>query len=308
VDPGRLQCLAELGFNRISLGVQDTDAEVQKAVNRVQDPHTSLQLVNEARQQGFKSVSIDLIYGLPRQTTQSFAKTLDLVTQARPDRLAVYNYAHMPHIFRSQRMIREKDLPSAETRLRLMKLTIEHLTDAGYIYIGMDHFALPDDELSQAQQAGHLHRNFQGYSTRSECDLVGLGVSAISKIGDSFAQNRKEIASWSAAIDAGELAIWRGLSLSPEDLLRQSLIDSIMCQGQLDFTDYENRYALDFNDYFVTEIHQLEHLAEDGLIELYEDGLLVTPSGRLLLRHVAMVFDQYLQGAANPNKQFSKVI
>ncbi len=308
VDLDRLQFLADLGFNRISLGVQDTDPEVQRAVNRMQDPHTSLQMVDIARQQGFKSISIDLIYGLPKQTSESFVNTLDRVTQARPDRLAVYNYAHMPHIFRSQRMIREEDLPSAETRLELMGLTIEHLTAAGYVYIGMDHFALPEDELSQAQQAGHLHRNFQGYSTRSECHLIGLGVSAISKIGDCYAQNRKEIASWSAAIDAGDLPIWRGLSLSPEDLLRQSLIDTIMCQGQLHFTDYENQYNLDFSDYFVTEIHQLEQLVADGLIELYEDGLLVTPRGRLLLRHVAMIFDQYLQRETHPNKRFSKVI
>ncbi len=308
VDEARLQCLANLGFNRISLGVQDTDPEVQQAVNRVQDTQATLHLVEVARQQGFNSVSIDLIYGLPKQTPSSFTDTLDLVTQARPDRLAVYNYAHMPHIFRSQRMIKEAELPSAETRLELMELTIQNLTAAGYIYIGMDHFALPEDELSQAQQAGHLHRNFQGYSTRSECDLIGLGASAIGKIGDCFAQNRKDIASWSAAVDAGELPIWRGLSLSPEDLLRQSLIDSIMCQGQLDFSEYENRYGLDFNDYFALEIHQLELQAADGLIELDEDGLQVTPAGRLLLRHVAMVFDQYLQGAASNQQRFSRVI
>ena len=308
VDLGRLQFLAGLGFNRISLGVQDTDSAVQQAVNRIQDPHSTLQMVEAARQLGYRSVSIDLIYGLPKQTPESFADTLGRVIQARPDRLAVYNYAHLPHIFRSQRMIREEDLPSAETRLELMGLTIERLTAAGYIYIGMDHFALPEDELSQAQQAGHLHRNFQGYSTRAECDLIGLGVSAIGKVGDCYAQNHKDIATWSAALDAGRIPIWRGLSLSPEDLPRQSLIDSIMCQGQLDFTDYGNRYNLDFNDYFAKEIHQLELLAADGLIELDEDGLRVTPGGRLLLRHVAMVFDQYLQGEADPKRRFSKVI
>jgi len=308
VNPTRLQCLAELGFNRISLGVQDTDPAVQQAVNRVQDAHTTLQLVETARRQGFNSVSIDLIYGLPRQTPHSFAETLDMVARARPDRLAVYNYAHMPHIFRSQRMIREAELPRAGTRLQLMELTIERLTAAGYIYIGMDHFALPEDELSQAQQAGHLHRNFQGYSTRSECDLIGLGVSAISKIGDCYAQNLKEITSWSAAMDTGELPIWRGLSLNPEDVLRHSLIDSIMCQGRVDFTDYENKYGIDFRAYFATEIPQLEQQAADGLLELDEDGLQVTPSGRLLLRHVAMVFDQYLQKETNHHRRFSRVI
>ena len=308
VNPERLQCLAELGFNRISLGVQDTDPEVQQAVNRIQDPQTTLQLVEVARKQGFNSVSIDLIYGLPKQTLHSFAQTLELITEARPDRLAVYNYAHMPHIFRSQRMINEADLPSAETRLGLMELTIRQLTAAGYVYIGMDHFALPEDELCRAQSEGHLHRNFQGYSTRSECDLVGMGVSAISKIGDCFAQNHKEISSWSAAVDAGELPVWRGLSLNPEDLLRQSLIDSIMCQGRLDFTDYENRYHIDFKDYFATEMARLELQAADGLIELEEDGLQVTPSGHLLLRHVAMVFDQYLQPETLKPKRFSRVI
>jgi oxygen-independent coproporphyrinogen-3 oxidase len=308
VNPQRLQCLAELGFNRISLGVQDTDPEVQQAVNRVQDAHTTLHLLEVAREQGFNSVSIDLIYGLPRQTLRSFAQTLELITRARPDRLAIYNYAHMPHIFRSQRMIKETELPSAETRLELMELTIRHLTAAGYVYIGMDHFALPEDELSRAQRDGHLHRNFQGYSTRCECDLIGLGVSAISKISDCFAQNHKELNSWSAAVDAGALPIWRGLSLNPEDLLRQSLIDSIMCQGRVDFTDYEHRYHIDFTDYFPTEMSRLAQQAADGLIELDEDGLQVTSSGRLLLRHVAMVFDQYLQPQTLQLKRFSRVI
>jgi len=308
VDAHRLQHLADLGFNRISLGVQDTNPEIQHAVNRVQDADVTLQLVDEARQRGFNSVSIDLIYGLPKQTRASFASTLERVTEVRPDRLAVYNYAHMPHIFRSQRMINEADLPSAETRLELMELTIRYLTGAGYVYIGMDHFALPEDELSQAQLAGQLHRNFQGYSTRSECDLVGLGVSAISKIGDSYAQNLKNLSEWSAAVDAGELPIWRGISLSTEDLLRQSIIESIMCQGQLEFSDYEKRYGLDFNDYFAAELYQLERLAKDGLIELDDSGLVVTPAGRLLIRIVARVFDQYLQGENDKQKRFSRVI
>jgi oxygen-independent coproporphyrinogen-3 oxidase len=308
VDPLRLQYLADLGFNRISLGVQDTDPELQKAVNRIQDPAATLQLVEQARSQGFNSVSIDLIYGLPKQSTASFKNTLDMVTEARPDRLAVYNYAHMPHIFRSQRMINEGDLPSPQTRLELMELTIEQLTDAGYVYIGMDHFALPEDELSLAQQAGHLHRNFQGYSTRSECDLIGLGVSAIGKIGDSYVQNLKEIPRWSAAVDAGELPVWRGLSLTPEDLLRQSIIESIMCHGRLDYSEYENRYGFDFSDYFAPEIQLLELQAADGLLEIDEDGLQVTAAGRLLLRNVAMVFDQYLADGNNGLRRFSRVI
>jgi oxygen-independent coproporphyrinogen-3 oxidase len=308
VDPARLQLLADLGFNRISLGVQDTNPEVQQAVNRIQDPETTMQLVQEARQQGFNSVSIDLIYGLPKQSLASFENTLDLVTQARPDRLAVYNYAHLPHIFRSQRMIKEAELPSAETRLALMELTIQKLTGSGYRYIGMDHFALPGDELSRAQEAGNLQRNFQGYSTRSECDLIGLGVSAIGKIGDCYAQNLKEIPRWSAAVDAAELPIWRGVSLKTEDLLRRCIIESIMCQGKVDFASLESRFDIDFNDYFAAEICQLQKQNDDGLIELDEDGLQVNPAGRVLLRHVAMVFDQYLLPQASDQNRFSQVI
>lgn len=308
VDSSRLQTLADFGFNRISLGVQDTNLEVQRAVNRIQDPEATLQLVDQARLRGFNSVSIDLIYGLPKQSLASFENTLEMVTQARPDRLAVYNYAHMPHIFRSQRMINVDDLPSPETRLALMELTIQKLTDSGYRYIGMDHFALPDDELSRAQEAGNLQRNFQGYSTRAECDLIGLGVSAIGKIGDCYAQNLKEIPRWSTAVEAGELPIWRGLSLNAEDLIRRAVIESIMCQGKLDFATFNHRFEIDFNDYFAAELNQLRLQNDDGLINLDEDGLQVTPAGRLLLRNVAMVFDQYLKQSATEPKRFSQVI
>lgn len=308
VDSSRLQTLADFGFNRISLGVQDTNLEVQRAVNRIQDPEATLQLVDQARLRGFNSVSIDLIYGLPKQSLTSFENTLELVTQARPDRLAVYNYAHMPHIFRSQRMINADDLPSPETRLALMELTIQKLTDSGYRYIGMDHFALPEDELSRAQEAGNLQRNFQGYSTRAECDLIGLGVSAIGKIGDCYAQNLKEIPRWSAAVEAGELPIWRGLSLNAEDLIRRAVIESIMCQGKLDFAAFNHRFEIDFNDFFAAELNQLRLQNDDGLINLDEDGLQVTPAGRLLLRNVAMVFDQYLIKGTTEPKRFSQVI
>jgi len=264
-------------------------------------------MVSASRALGFHSVSIDLIYGLPLQTTVSFRKTLDLVITARPDRLAVYNYAHMPHIFRSQRMINEDDIPSPQTKLELMELTIQTLTDAGYIYIGMDHFALPDDELSIAQRQGDLHRNFQGYSTRSECDLIGLGVSAIGKIGDCFAQNLKEIPHWSAAVAEGVLPLWRGLSLNAEDRIRRDVIEAIMCHGRVEFADFDRRFEIDFNEHFAPEIHQLETLAGDGLLELDEEGFRVTSAGRLLLRAVAMVFDEYLQ-AASKQPRFSRVI
>lgn len=307
VDGARLARLADLGFNRISLGVQDINPEVQKAVNRIQDPAATLEMVSASRALGFHSVSIDLIYGLPLQTTDSFGKTLDAIIEAKPDRLAVYNYAHLPHIFRSQRMIDDADIPTPQTKLELMELTIEMLTGAGYVYIGMDHFALPDDELSIAQRSGHLHRNFQGYSTRSECDLVGLGVSAIGKIGDCFAQNLKEIPHWSAAVTKGVLPLWRGLSLNAEDCLRRAVIESIMCHGHVDFADFDSRFMIDFNEHFGPEIHQLENLADDGLLEIDEDGFDVTPEGRLLLRAVAMIFDEYLQ-AASKQARFSRVI
>jgi oxygen-independent coproporphyrinogen-3 oxidase len=307
VDPDRLDTLHGIGFNRISLGVQDFEPEVQQAVNRIQSVEETLDLLAHARDLGIESISVDLIYGLPLQTTESFDRTLDTILTARPDRLAVYNYAHLPQLFRSQRMIRDADIPSPETKLQLMELTIDRLTGAGYVYIGMDHFALPEDELTLAQKAGRLQRNFQGYSTHRECDLVGLGVSSISKIGDCYAQNLKTIPTWQAAVGAGELPIWRGVTLSTEDRLRRGVIQSIMCHGLLNFPDFENRFGIEFQDHFMPEMGALEQLDRDGLIELGEAGFSVTPAGRLLLRNIAMVFDEYLTRAAQPQR-FSRVI
>jgi oxygen-independent coproporphyrinogen-3 oxidase len=312
VDPrtighDRLAHLAEMGFNRISLGVQDIDPQVQKAVNRIQDPQATLDMIQDSRRLGFNSVSVDLIYGLPLQTVESFTRTIDTVVEARPDRLAVYNYAHLPHIFRAQRMIDAKDIPSPETKLQLMELTIDKLTSLGYVYIGMDHFALPDDELTIAQREGGLQRNFQGYSTRRECDLVGLGVSAIGKVGDCYAQNLKDIPTWQSVVAEGELPIWRGISLTTEDRLRRSVIESIMCHGEVKFETYEANFAIDFHDHFAFELSQLEQLESDGLIEMGNDEFRATPEGRLLLRAIAMVFDEYLQAAQNEPK-FSRVI
>jgi oxygen-independent coproporphyrinogen-3 oxidase len=307
VGTERLAALADLGFNRISLGVQDLDPEVQQAVNRVQDPATTLAMVAAARNLGYNSVSIDLIYGLPLQTPDRFARTLDAVVEVRPDRLAVYNYAHMPHIFRAQRLIREEDLPSPEIKLELMKLTIDRLTRAGYVYIGMDHFALPGDELSQALEAGTLQRNFQGYSTRSECDLIGLGVSAIGRIGDCYAQNIKEIQRWKATVARDELPIWRGIRLTAEDRLRRGVIEAIMCGGLVKFERFERAFDIDFSEYFAAELERLQRFAADGLIELDEDRIEATPAGRLLLRAIAMVFDAYLQ-PASATPRYSRVI
>lgn len=312
VDPrtvghDRLAFLADMGFNRISLGVQDLDPEVQQAVNRVQDPAATLAMVSDARALGFDSVSIDLIYGLPLQTPERFARTIDAVLSARPDRLAVYNYAHMPHIFRAQRLIRQQDLPTPETKLELMKLSIDRLTGAGYVYIGMDHFALPDDELSLALEAGTLQRNFQGYSTHNECDLIGLGVSAIGKVGDCYAQNIKEIARWKDAVGRGELPIWRGIALTPEDRLRRGVIEAIMCGGKVEFERFERNFDIDFNEFFAAELERLEGLADDGLVDLDEERFEATAAGRLLLRAIAMIFDAYLQ-PAHATPRYSRVI
>jgi oxygen-independent coproporphyrinogen-3 oxidase len=307
VGTDRLALLADIGFNRISLGVQDINPEVQKAVNRIQDPESTLSMIQDSRDLGFNSVSVDLIYGLPLQTVESFDETIDTVVGARPNRLAVYNYAHLPHIFRAQRMIDAKDIPSPETKLKLMELTINKLTEAGYVYIGMDHFALPDDELTIAQREGGLQRNFQGYSTRRQCDLVGLGVSSIGKVSDCYAQNIKDIPTWQKTVEAGELPIWRGVHLNTEDRLRRRVIETIMCYGELNFEPFESDYAIDFHDHFAVELVNLEPMEADGLLEMSGNAFTVTPRGRLLLRNIAMVFDEYLQ-APESQPRFSRVI
>ena len=307
VDEERIAVLADIGFNRVSMGIQDFDPDVQKAVNRIQDEEKTLRLIEASRESGFNSVSVDLIYGLPLQTAKSFEKTIDSVLTARPDRLSVYNYAHLPHLFRAQHMIKSEQVPAPEVRLQLLASTITKLVDAGYIYIGMDHFALPDDELSIAMENGTLQRNFQGYSTCSETDLVGMGVSAIGKVGNSFAQSLKDIRAWQAAIDEGRLPIWRGLSLSGEDRLRRGVISAIMCQGFVRFGEFERKYGIDFNDHFALELKLLKPLEDDGLIELSERTIEVTPTGLLLLRVIAMKFDEYLINDLQ-GKSYSKVI
>lgn len=307
VDANRLGRLAGLGFNRLSLGVQDFDPGVQQAVNRVQDTGHTLALVSAARTAGFESLSLDLIYGLPLQTLDSFARTLDAVIGARPDRLSVYNYAHMPQLFRAQRLICEEDLPTPETRLALLQLTIDRLTDAGYEYIGMDHFALPDDELARARDSGRLQRNFQGYSTCPDADLVGLGVSAIGKVGSCYVQNFKDIRHWQAAVEAGQLPTWRGISLSHEDRVRRAVVESVMCRGEVRVSEIEQEFDIDFAEFFAPEMERMMGLERDGLVQMGMDGLDVTPIGMLLLRAVAMVFDEYLQPSGRP-AGFSRVI
>lgn len=298
VAPDEVEQLAAAGFNRASLGVQDFDPEVQAAVNRIQDVGATLAVIAACRASGMRSVNVDLIYGLPKQTLHGFARTLDIVTRARPDRLAVYGYAHLPHLFKAQRQIVAADLPSAETRLALLQLAIGKLTDAGYVYIGMDHFALPGDELARAQANGSLHRNFMGYTTCADSDLVGLGVSAISHIGDSFSQNPRDLPTWQAAIDGGRLPVCRGMRMDEDDCLRADLIQALMCQGEVPVTALERRYAIDFDSYFADSLQRLAPLAEDGLVTLAQGRVAATAQGRLLLRNIAMCFDRYLEPAA----------
>lgn len=303
-----LRDLYKVGFNRCSLGIQDFDPEVQVAVNRVQSVPDTLRLIDEAREFGFNSVSVDLIYGLPKQSVAGFSKTLDTVLAAKPDRFAVYAYAHLPQIFKAQTQIKIEDLATPETRLQLLGLTIEKLSAAGYIYIGMDHFALPGDELVLAQEAGTMYRNFQGYSTRGYCDLVGLGVSSIGKIGDNYTQNQKTLPEYYGALDRGVLPMHRGYTMTRDDVIRRDVIQQIMCYGVLDFDATAARHGIDFRTYFAAELVALEPMVVDGLAEFAAPGLRVLPAGRLLLRHLGMAFDAYLSAATAAGKRFSKAI
>ena len=309
VSPADIAELAAAGFNRASFGVQDFDPEVQVAVNRIQSVEETRAVVDACRGNGFRSVNIDLIYGLPKQTREGFARTLDIVTGMRPDRVAVYGYAHLPELFKPQKQIVGADLPDAETRLALLQLAIERLTAAGYCYIGMDHFALPDDELALAQARGGLHRNFMGYTTHADSDLVGLGVSAISHVGDSFSQNPRDLPSWQAALDEGRLPVFRGMRLDEDDQLRADLIQQLMCQGEIPMAALERRYGIDFAAYFADALAKLQPLAEDGLVRIEADRITVTSRGRMLLRNIAMCFDRYLdQPVTDARPRFSRAI
>lgn len=312
IDPRTVQGetlgdLASFGFNRVSLGVQDLDPMVQKAVNRVQPLKDTLDLIQEARNYGFRSVSVDLIYGLPLQTLPSWDMTLQAILSAKPDRIAAYSYAHLPRLFKPQRNIDPQQLPSAEDRLQLLKLTVEKLTNAGYVYVGMDHFARPDDELCVAQRNGTLQRNFQGYSTRGGLDLVGLGLSAISRVGDTYSQNAKTLNDYYGALDQGHLPLQRGVRLTADDHARRDVIEQLMCHGVVRHADIEARYHLHFADYFRPELEQLHGMEVDGLVKCDEKTIRVTPAGRLLLRAIAMVFDAHLKSTSAETRH-SKVI
>lgn len=302
-----LELLAKLGFNRVSLGIQDFDPNVQRAVNRIQSVDDVANIVDDAQRYGYRSVSFDLIYGLPHQSVATFDRTLDQVIEMRPDRLAIYNYAHLPARFKGQRMINERDLPSAAVKLEILQHTIQKLVNSGYVYIGMDHFALPDDDLTLAKRDGSLQRNFQGYSTHGGCDLVSLGVSAISKIGNSYAQNAVSTIEYEQLIGDGILPVKKGLLVDDDDLLRAEVIQDVMCHDGIDFESFEKAHGIRFHDHFAAELNRLRLLDEDGLIGLNERGIQVTPKGRLLLRCIAMVFDRHLPGNSSDSR-FSRAI
>ena len=307
VDAERIQELWDLGFNRLSLGIQDFNEDVQKAVNRMQSVEEVEALMTAAREAGFGSISFDLIYGLPHQTVESFDRTLDTVLAMKPDRLAVYNYAHLPQRFKGQRMINAGDIPAPETKLDLLHHTIDKLCGEGYVYIGMDHFALPGDELVKARNDGTLQRNFQGYSTHRQCDLVALGVSGIGGIGNMFAQNSVSTIEYEDIIERGKLPIVKGLIVDDDDLVRAAVIQDLMCYDSLSFDDFSAKHGIDFREYFKDEIAKLAILEKDGLLELSDAGIEITPSGRLLLRNIAMTFDRYIDLEENDSR-FSKAI
>ena len=307
VDENRLAALADMGFNRLSFGVQDFDLAVQKAVHRIQETSQVFALVEAARRLAFDSINIDLIYGLPLQTPESFERTLTQVTELRPDRVALYAYAHLPERFKPQRRIATAELPSASARITMVSRALAVFEDAGYVYVGMDHFALPNDALAIAKRQGRLHRNFQGYSTQPDCDLIGLGVSAIGRVGPIYSQNAKTLDEYYDHLNQGRLPVVRGLALSRDDLLRRTVIMALMCQGQLQFEPVELAYLIDFRAYFASELEALQEQMDRGLVTLSDSGIQVTASGWFFVRAVAMVFDRYLQADRN-RERFSKII
>ena len=307
VDRATVELLGELGFNRMSVGVQDFDENVQQAVNRIQSEAETFAVIDAARANGFKSISIDLIYGLPKQTVSGFNRTLDRVIAGSPDRLSIYNYAHLPSLFKPQRRILESDMPTADSRLQILSMAINKLTEAGYVFIGMDHFAKPDDELAIAQREGRLHRNFQGYSTHSDCDMMSFGISSISKVGPSYYQNVKTLDEYYDALDKAVLPAFRGIELNVDDILRRSIIQSLMCHFELSMESVEAAHGIDFRTYFASELEALQEMVQAGLLRIQDKRIVVLPPGRMLVRAISMVFDQYLR-TNRETKRYSKVI
>jgi len=297
--------LRKLGFNRMSLGVQDFNPLVQKAVNRIQSFEQTKEVIDAARETGFHSISIDLIYGLPHQSVKTFSETLQRVIELDPDRLSIFNYAHLPEMFKTQRQINAEDIPAPQVKLEILQQAIKQLTDVGYNYIGMDHFAKPDDELTIAQNKKNLYRNFQGYSTHADCDLIGLGVTSIGKVANCYSQNVKTMDEYYEHIDNNKLPVFRGVELNSDDLLRREVINQLICHYYLNFSDIEKQFQINFADYFSKELKQLQQIQQDGLIELNQGEITVQPIGYLLIRNICMVFDRYM---AESKSSFSKVI
>jgi len=306
VDQQRLKNLNNLGFNRISFGVQDFDHCVQKSVNRVQSTQQIKQHIDDARALKYQSINIDLMYGLPNQTVYSFLQTLNTTIELNPDRIAVYNYAHLPEMFKPQRRINEDELPSAEEKLNILQLCVDKLQDAGYAYIGMDHFAKETDSLVKAQREGSLQRNFQGYSTNANCDIIAMGITAIGRIGDNYSQNVRTIDEYENLLNEGIIPIFRGIELEDDDILRREIINQLMCNNKLDIKEIEKKWGIDFKTYFKSSLDNLQKMATDGLLEIEKSNLTITNTGRLLTRSICMQFDRYLQ--KKNNKQFSRVI
>jgi oxygen-independent coproporphyrinogen-3 oxidase len=302
-----VKLLRELGFNRKSLGVQDFDERVQKAVNRNQTKQETLAVLQAARDEGFRSMSIDLIYGLPFQSVESFSSTLDQILEVDPDRLSIFNYAHLPERFKPQRRINAAELPPPREKLDILQMTIDKLSSAGYAYIGMDHFAKPEDELVKAQENGTLYRNFQGYSTHSDCDLIGLGTTSIGMVGPCYAQNMRSLDDYYQRIDSGRLAVFKGIELSRDDQIRRDVITRLICHFSLQMADVEAQWGIDFHHYFADELLKLEGMQEDGLVEIRSQSIEVRPKGRLLIRNICMQFDAYLNAQA-ARGSFSRVI
>jgi oxygen-independent coproporphyrinogen-3 oxidase len=306
-DAARIAFFASLGFNRLSIGVQDFAPEVQRAVNRIQSLEQTRAIIDAGRKHGFRSINMDLILGLPKQTLEGFGTTLERVIECSPDRIALYSYAHLPRAFRPQQRINEADLPRPEVKLTIMTTAIERLGEAGYVHIGMDHFAKPDDELAVAQRQGRLIRDFQGYSSGGDCDLVGLGVSSIGKVGPAYCQNVRGLDEYYGAIDQGTLPILRGVELTPDDLVRRAVIQAIACHFSLSKESISIAHLVDFDTYFARELEDLKQLEADGLVEVDRDWIHVTPRGRLLVRAVCMVFDKYLR-AKEQRAVYSRVM
>lgn len=309
VNPQRIAQLRSLGFNRLSMGIQDFNPCVQQAVNRFNSLAEVQRLMHAIHEHEFKSTSMDLIYGLPKQTVDSFSNTLDAVIELSPDRLSLFNYAHMPHLFKTQKQIDVRDLPEPQEKLEILQLSIEKLLQAGYIYIGMDHFAKPDDELAKAQQKGQLQRNFQGYATHADCDLHGFGLTSISSIGSLLIQNVKQLDEYATSIDDNKLAFFQGITLNEDDKIRKAVINKLMCNFKLEFAELENEFNINFKKYFMNALPGLQDMQDDGLLELSSSEIRINDAGRLLIRRICMIFDAYIPSQVEiPKNRYSRII